>query len=307
MQRKDVLWWGLCFVLVLGVTALLVEQSREFILAFVLRLFLFVKKNIVKMVLVFFLVKGKFILMLFVKKILFLFGTGLGKRYMIEKVLMGNIKIHLFDHLSDDIKRVVKHAKENFKNFPLVKKLIAIFTFMGSLGFIGKFMGGVLAVKVFLAKIWSFLLAIFLKVGGTVIYFFTDYVWGSWLAPIIEVVLFSWLFSLLEKVPFLTKSIQKIYRFSIEIFDVIEYYLDMVFHHPVKRFLKWLVKKIQKIIHRFIGYKRPSYHKQLQQARVLNPNIYQLLKQKREARKKKKEYISIRERLVEKRQRREKD
>lgn len=301
MKRQHILWLGLSLIIIIAIVALYVEQSREFIIALIMRIFLFVKKNILKLIVAFFLVKGKFILLLFLKKIALLSVTGLGKRYMVEKVVMGNIKMHVFDHLSDDIKRVMHHAKENFKNFPLVKKVITIFAFIGSLGFVGKFMGGMLAAKVFLAKIWSFLLAIFLKVGGAVIYFFTDYIWGSWFAPIVEVVIFSWLFSLLEKVPFLTKSMQKIYSFFIEIFDTIEYYLDKVFHHPMKHFLKWVVKKIQKLIHKFIGYKHLSMQKQLKEIRMLSPNAQKKLKKKRKDNKKEKTYNSIRERLMKKR------
>jgi hypothetical protein len=222
---------------------------------------------------------------------------------MVEKVVMGNFKKHFLDHLTDDFKRLINHAQENFKNFPLIKKVITVFAFLGSLGFVGKFMGGMLAVKVFVAKVWSFLLAIFLKTGTAVVYFFTDYLWGSWLAPIVEVVIFTWLLSWMEKVPFFSKGIQKVYTFFLAWFEWFEYYMEKIFHIPVKRFLTWLVKKIQISIYKFIGYEKVSIWKRLQEDRALNPNSHTLLMQKRKEQTlaKKKAYISTYARLKEKR------
>jgi len=261
-----------------------VEDLKEFIIAFILRMFYLVKKNIILLVSTFFLVKGKFILVLFLKKLALLSLTGLGKRYMVEKVFMENFKIHFLDHLKMDIQRLTKHAQKNFKNFPLVKKLITLVTFLGSLGFLGKFMGGMLALKVFIAKVWSFLLAIFLKVGGAVVYFFTDYLWTSWLAPIIEVVVFSWFLSWIEKVPYLSTGLKKIYAFFIYAFGWLEGYLDKVFHIPMKRILSWFVRKIQKYIYKFMGYKRLSSWKKLQKKRIIQPNSYRKIKIRREKR-----------------------
>jgi hypothetical protein len=222
---------------------------------------------------------------------------------MIERVFTPNFKIHFLDHLNDDIKRLIQHAKENFYNFTLVKKIITVFTFIGSLGFVGKFMGGMLAVKVFVAKVWSFLLVIFLKVGTAVVYFFTDYLWGSWLAPVIEVVIFSWLLSWMEKVPFLNRGLRKIYAFLLSIFGWMEYYIEKVLHIPLKRILRWSVKKIQAAIHNFIGYERVSLFKRLKEVRELSPNSHtKLMKKRKERKKKEKSYISSRNRLKQKRE-----
>lgn len=281
-----------------------IEESRAFIVALFLRIVLFVKKNLFALMAAFFLVKGKFILTLFLKKLALLSATGLGKRYVVEKVLIGNVKTHFLDHLSNDISRLVQHAKKNFIDFPLTKKLITVFAFLGSLGFIGKFMGGMLAVKVFVAKVWSFLLAISLKVGTAIAYFFTDYLWGSWLAPIVEVIIFTWLLSWMEKVPFLAKGLRKVYTFFVFMFGWLDNYVGKVFHIPIKGFLKWLVKKIQKSIDHFIGIERVSLWKRVKQNRVINPNIHTRLIDKRKKRmqeKKKRTYISPREMLLQKR------
>ena len=192
-MKNRILTWVLPLVL-LGVIVLFsIEESRAFVLSPVHSVFYFLKENLFTLLTAFFLVKGKFVLMLFLKKIALLSATGLGKRYVIEKVITHNFKIHFLDHITADIKHLSVYIKDNFRNFPIAKQIIAVFVFLGSLGFVGKFMGGMLAMKVFIAKFWSFVLVIFLKAGTAIVYFFTDYLWGSWIAPIVEVVIFTWI------------------------------------------------------------------------------------------------------------------
>ena len=303
-MKKQMLSWVLPLILLAVIVVFSIEESRTHILTSRLSVFHFLKENLLALFAAFFLVKGKFIFTLFLKKIALLSATGLGKRYVIEKVITHNFKIHFLDHIGDDIKRLIVYVKNNFTNFTIMKQIIAVFTFLGSIGFIGKFMGGMLAVKVFVAKVWSFLLAIFLKVGTGVVYFFTDYLWGSWLAPIVEVIIFTWLLSWMEKVPFLAKGLRKIYAFFVFLFGWMEYYVEKVFHIPVKRFLTWLVKKIQKSIYNFIGYERVSLWKRVKQNRTLNPSTHTKLIDKRKKRmkeKKERTYFSPREMLLQKR------
>ncbi len=306
-MKNRSLWFWVVLLILIGIIIILfsIEESRTFIVAFFLRAILFVKKNIIMLLTAFFLVKGKFILTLFLKKIALLSATGLGKRYLIEKVINHNLKIYFLDHISDDIKRLILYVKSNFKNFPIVKQLIAGFVFLSSLGFVGKFMGGMLAMKVFVAKIWSFLLAIFLKVGTAIFYFFTDYLWGSWIAPLVEVLIFSWLLEWMERVPFLKKGLNHIYRFFISIFGWVEYYLEKIFHIPVKHFFRYLTRKSKRLIYDFIGYKKVSAWKRLKEVHQLHPNRHtKLLRKRKEQRIKEKSYISPRERLKQKRKER---
>lgn len=297
-MNKHILVWAFTFLLVVIIVLFSIEESRTFIIALGLRVFFFVKKNIIMLLAAFFLVKGKFILALFLKKIALLSATGLGKRYLIEKVITHNLKIHFLDGISNDIKRLLAYIKENFQDFPLVKQIIAGFVFIGSLGFVGKFMGGMLAMKVFIAKFWSFLLALFLKVGTGVLYFFTDYIWGSWIAPLVEVFLFSWVFQWLERVPFLKNIFANIYHFFSSFFTWLETYTEKIFHIPVKRFFKYISKKIKKYIYTFIGYERVSSQKRLREIRKLSPSKQVSLKQSR------KEKINRRKQILEKRKER---
>ncbi|MFK5975221.1 MAG: hypothetical protein QM493_01820 [Sulfurovum sp.] len=303
-MRREVIAGGLLVLMLSLVVVYGVDDIYAFLVAFFVRAFFFVKRNIISLFVTFFLVNGKFILTIFLKKIALLSVTGLGKRYIIEKVVMENFKIHFIEHLKEDIKRFFIHAKKNFSRFTIVKKIITIFAFIGSLGFVGNFMGSMIAIKVFVAKVWSFLLAIFLKVGSSVLYFFTDYLWSSWLAPIIEVVIFSWLLSWMEKVPFLAKILRKFYNFFIYFFGWMESYADKIFHKPLKKVLNWLVHKIQKWIYDFIGYQGSSAWSRLKQKRAMKKNIYTKLIDKRKKEKESKnikDYISKRDRLLKKR------
>ncbi len=303
-MNKRIAWWGLGLVFLIIIVLFSIEDSRTFLVALVLRIFLFVKKNILALLAAFFLVKGKFVLMMFLKKIAMLSATGLSKRYLIEKVINHNLKIHFLDHIADDIKHLMAYIKKNFKDFPVVKQIIAGFIFLGSLSFVGKFMGGMLAMKVFIAKFWSFILAIALKFGTAIVYFFTDYLWGSWIAPLIEVLIFSWLINWMEKVPFLKKYIVKIYNFFLAILSWFEGLLEKVFHVPVKRFFKFLAKIIKKRIYDFIGYEKVSAWDRLREIRELSPNMHTTLVKKRKEKETKKHsrtYISSRERLLQKR------
>lgn len=280
MNKRIVLGFIFLTVLSLGI-ALILEDSRTWIINFISETFMFLKENILSILAAFFLVKGKFIAMVFLKKILFLSATGLGKRYLIEKVITHNLKIHFLDYITQDIKHLLAYIKKNFKDFPLVKQIIAGFVFLGSLGFVGKFMGGMLAMKVFIAKVWSFLLVMFLKMGTAIVYFFTDYLWSSWLGPIVEVVIFSWVLSWLEKVPYLKKLFTKIGTFFSGFMKKLDFLLEKIFHVPTKKFFKYLAKKIKKYIYKFIQYERLSTWYRLREVRKLIPNQQKKLLEKR--------------------------
>ena len=305
MKNRSLWFWvtPLLFIIIFGLLFAF-ESSRIFIIGFLTDIFLFVKENIIAILTAFFLIKGKFVIKLFIRKIILLSATGLGKRYMVERVLTHNFKVHFLDHLKDDFRRLSEHVKENFKNFPLVKKIMTVFAFFASLGFVGKFMGGMLALKVFIAKVWSFLLLVFMKLFTVLFYFITKVVWGSWLAPIMEVLLFSWLLTFIEKVPLLKKGLNQIYTLFQYMFGWIESFMAKLLQRPLKKLLKWLIKNLKIAIYTFIGYERVSLFKRLKEDRALNPNSHTKLMQKRKERIKVNTYLSAREILRQKREKR---
>ncbi|MGC9351958.1 MAG: hypothetical protein ACP5D3_08205 [Sulfurovum sp.] len=238
----------------------------------------------------------------FVKKIALLSATGLSKRYFIEKVLTHHIKIHFIDHIKDDLLRLGQYVKDNFRKFPVVKQFIAVIAFLSSLGFVGKFMGWMLAIKVFLAKFWSFLLAIFLKFGTAVGYFFTDYLWGSWIAPIVEVVIFTWFLEWLEKVLLLKGFFKGCMGGLHAMFKSVEGVIEKIFHIPLRALFAYMAKWIKQWIDTFIGEKHLSSWYALQQIKTLKPSPCLKLQMKRKKRKReKKRYLSAYERLRAKR------
>lgn len=283
-MNKRLLWWTIPLTIFILLVLFSIEESYTFIFALALRIFLFIQKSILALLAAFFLVKGKFILTIFFKKISLFSVTGLGKRYLIENVINKNLKIHFLDYISDDLKRLGVYVKENFKDFPLIKQIIAGLAFLGSLGFVGKFMGGMLAMKVFIAKFWSFILVIVLKFLTAIVYFFTDYLWSSWIGPVIEIFIFSWLLEWLEKVPFLKKYIIKIYTFFLMLFEWFEDVLEKVFRIPMKRFFKFFAKRIKKYIYTFIGYTKVSAWKRSKEVRVLSPSAHRILVEERKVR-----------------------
>ena len=231
-----------------------------------------------------FLVKGKFVFKIFIQKIVMLSATGLTKRYLIEKVFTYHLKEHFIKHVVGDFKRLFRFIKRNFMRFSLGRKIVAGFALLGSLGYAAKFMGALIAMKVFLAKLWSFLLAVVLKTANWFVYFFTDYVWGSWLGPIVEVVIFSWLVTLLEKVPFLKRFFELIYRYTLGVIKLFDFVTERIFHLPLRKAMRWAVKQTRRLIYRFIGYKRVSAYFQLQDLRRFKPSFYAKLKQTRKSR-----------------------
>ncbi len=305
INSRSLWFWLVPLLLILILTILFsFEESRTIIIKFLTDTFLFVKENIIAILTAFFLIKGKFVIKLFIRKILLLSATGLGKRYMIERVLNQQIKVHFMDHLRDDFKRLLEHVKHNFENFPLVKKIITVFAFIGSLSFVGKFMGGMLALKVFIAKVWSFLLAVFLKLFTAFFYFISKVLWGSWLAPVLEVLIFSWLLDWLKKIPFLKTGFIKLSKLFSYLFGWIEKFIAQLLKRPLRRFLKWLVKTMKIAIYKFIGYERVSLYTRLQETRKLHMNAYALVRSKRRSREKQKKHRSAWKTLQDKREKR---
>ena len=59
--------------------------------------------------------------------------------------------------------------------------------------------------------------------------------------------------------------------------------MEKIFHIPLKRFFRYISKKIKKFIYLFIGYERASAWKRLQEVRELSPSRHtQLLSTRKE-------------------------
>jgi len=269
-------------VLVVMLIPLFFEQSRTFIVALMWRAFFFLKHHIVAIFVSFFLINGKFIWFLFLKKIAVLTTVGLGKRYVTEKIILYNFKKHFLHHLKDEIEIIKLHLKESFKRSPIMQKIFALFAFIASLSVVTKFMGMFLALKVILARMWSFLLALFLKIGTATAYFFTDYLWNSFFAPLIEILIFSWLIELLEKIPTFKKWFAKLYDILLVVFRAFEKVLERFLHIPIKHLLSIIVRRIQRKIRRMTNTQTQSIRQAILERRINRMNLHEkiLLKRK---------------------------
>jgi hypothetical protein len=189
--------------------------------------------------------------------------------------------VHFFNHIKRDLIKLYEHIKANFMQYSISKKIVSFFGMIASLGIIGKIAGKLLALKVLFAKIWSFLLAISLKVGSSVVYFVSEYLWAGWLAPLLDILIFSWVLKLLHAIPILESSINKIYEFFKWLVYLVDTIFAFLFHKHIQAIFRWMLKISQRAIYKFIGYKRVSAYKQLQELRAYNPSIYQKLKSKK--------------------------
>jgi hypothetical protein len=273
------------FVL-LVIAAVLIDPLRIKLYGWWCEFYDFAKEYTLAFVTGFFLVKGKFVFKIFAKKIILLSATGLTKRYLIEKVFTHHLKVHFFDHIVEDLKRLIAYIKHYFMKVSIFNKVVTLLMSLGSMAVVAKFMGKMLAIKVLLAKVWSFLLALFLQLGSGLVRFFTDYLWGSWLAPIIDVVIFGWVLGWLERVPYLKSTIERIYRWVEVVVWWFDWIMERLLHIPLRRMFKWLVKQTRLMIYRWIGYRRMPAYLQLRELRAFEPSKWQQLKHKREARKK---------------------
>jgi len=269
-------------IIILIIIPLFIESSRLFILGIFWRVLFFLKKHIVSIFISFFLIKGKFILLLFLKKLTILTSIGLGKRYITEKIFIYNFKKHFLRHLKEEQVIIKRYITNSFKNSPIIKKIFTIIAFITSLGFVTKFMGIFLALKVIIARIWSILLAMFLKIGATTAYFFTDYLYNSILAPLIELIIFTWFLELLEKIPTINRGLQYIYKLFLSSFQAVERVLEKTLHIPFKKFLAILVRKIQLKIRKLENNKIDSTRKEILDKREININLHKRIKLKRD-------------------------
>ena len=269
-------------ILILLIIPLFIEDSRIFILGLFWRILFFLKKHIISIFLSFFLIKGKFILLLFLKKIAILTTVGLGKRYITEKIFIYNFKRHFLRHLKEEQLIIKKYLSNSFKKSPIMKKIFAIIAFLTSLGFITKFMGVFLAFKVIIGRIWSVLLSLFLRIGASTAYFFTDYLYNSILAPLIELIIFTWFLEFLEKIPTINRGLQYIYKLFLSSFQAIEILLEKTFHIPFKKLLSIIVKRIQRKVRKLEKNKINSTREDILNKRENNINLHRKIKLKRE-------------------------
>lgn len=190
----------------------------------------------------------KFVFMSLSSKLILLV-LSLGKRYVIDNVIMVTVNNNFIYHIKKPIFNLVFHYREIIKDFSLKKKIVIYATAIGIpfiliaplLYFIGIFT--FILEKVFSANMWKAILIWILKFVGFFLTFFSN-IWDSWFAPIIEVVLFTWILGILEKVPFLGKLIKPIYVLFNRYILKVQRFLNKHLHSNIKRGFGEAISKI---------------------------------------------------------------
>ena len=190
----------------------------------------------------------KFFFMSFSSKLILLI-ISLGKRYLIDNIIMSSINKNFLYHIKRSISKLLEHYIKLVKSFSLKKKIgiwaVAIGVPMIIISPILYFVGVLTFIleKFFSANMWKAMLIWLIKVLTVLLTFFSS-IWDSWFAPIIEVILFTWILGLLEKIPFLGNLIKPIYKYFNTIVIKIQKFLNKYFHKNIKKGFGSAINKI---------------------------------------------------------------
>lgn len=250
LGRFTIVFYSLFFIVVISLVHILFPSIYEVFAGLVLRAYIFVKAKSWLAISGFFLVKGKFVLLAFLKKLALLLPIGLAKRFFIEKIFLKNFKEHYLDKLP--IKSILLYLKNRFITTGPIKKIVSIIILIASSYYVIKFFGFFLFFKILIAKVWSFLLFLIIKLTSFLTYFFGTYIWSSWLTPLIEIYLISWILKILEKNANIKKFLEKIYIKVNILSEIINYYTYLLFHKPLQKIFYILTKKSNLILYKIM-------------------------------------------------------
>lgn len=238
--------------------------------SFVIRISIFVKAKLWLLFLSFFLINGKFVFKLFIKKLIFILPLGLAKRYFIEKILIKNITYNYLKKLP--FNDFFKFLSNKFIKISKTSKIIGFLSFLFSAILGLSFFGDLIIFKILMAKLWSVLLLIFTKLATISYIIIID---TSWIKTFIEILIYGWILSKLEKTKYIGKYIFKIY-------NLIYNFFIKILNQPIKIFFHYLTIKTSKLMHKTMktkGYNR--YLDFILRERITNKSIYKHLEEYR--------------------------
>lgn len=194
-----------------------------------------------------------------IKKFTILSIMGLGKRFIIDHVVVKFIYKYFIKDIKTPIKELFLYVYNDFRSFSLKKKIIGALSLflpatLVSYSLYSMNLFGLIFEKVFSANIWKIILAFFIKSLNAVFYFFSNYIWNSWLAPIIEIIIFSYLIGFLEKhVAFIGIPLRLLYKKFENIGNTIIGFFNKHFFIPSKKNMRKSTLHINKKINLFIN------------------------------------------------------
>lgn len=276
INKKHFIFSSVTLVFAIILIYLFFPKIAEFFIVLAIRIILFLKVHLLPLILGFFLINGKFVLKLFLKKMLLMLPIGLLKRFFIEEVVGKNVKNHYLKELP--LKEFFVHVKSNFLQYTLVKKLIALMTILTTTILSAKYFGWLIFLKTMFAKLWSWLLVLTLTSFKAIGYFFGTYIWNSWLTPLIEILILSWLLSFLEKYQWIKRRLSKVYKWFYKGYIKVDRFLCKTFHIPVRKRLSKYAKTTKTWMYDFMGVTIPkqSIYKRIISEKL--PSIYMQMK-----------------------------
>lgn len=162
------------------------------------------------------------------KKAALLSSIGLGKRFVIDVVVMGQVKRYYLEKIAEPVGELMTHLKVLWRRMSPLKKGLSFLpasvagAVLHSLG-----LSGTLLKNTLTAKFWSQLLILIFKLWAAIGLFITELFIQSWLTPLIEVFFISILLKQLKRIPLVYRFLESLWnalaRVVRRIADLLQY------------------------------------------------------------------------------------
>lgn len=222
--KKKVFYIFLGFVAILGLLYFALGEKHPYVvlvisMAIVAKLKLITTFSLVVGKIYLFLAASKGKIFLFIKKMTLFKGASLAiKRFIIDNVLSKWLDKHIISHLKEPIAHFFQYYKD--MDWKTKAKKSILFVVPASVVSVGLYLGGFIQSIALYAQLKTLVIGFFKvlwvllsKVISSMVYFFTNFIAGTWLAPIIEIFALSWLLSMIEKIPYIGPPISKFFNF----------------------------------------------------------------------------------------------
>jgi len=143
------------------------------------------------------------------------FGLLTIKRFFIDHVLSKWIQDHITVHIAEPIKKFTGYIFELNWRYKIKRNLKIVLpagAFLWILYITDSFtsMALYLELKVIVIGFFKFLWLSMSKIIGMIYYFFSNYIAGTWISPILEIFALSYILSLIEKMPLIGPPLHKL-------------------------------------------------------------------------------------------------
>ena len=222
--KKKILFSFLGFFAILAIAYFFLGEKHPYVV-FVLSLAIVAKLKAITVIglvgskLYLFLAASKGKIWMFLSKMTLFKGASLAiKRFLIDNVLSKWLNKHIISHIKEPISHFVHYYKSLDWKTKVKKSILVIVP--ASIVSIGLYLGGFLQSLALYAQLKALVIGFFKvlwvflsKAIASMMYFFTNFIAGTWLAPIVEIFALSWLLSIIERIPFIGPPVSKFFNF----------------------------------------------------------------------------------------------